>query len=772
MLQCKEIEIGGIVQGVGFRPFVYRLAQAHQLVGSVSNQACGVCLCVQGQAAALSAFIRELTDNPPPLSRIDALKVTPCEPKPLHEFAIEPSSAGASTYGIALAADQGICADCIADLQNPDSRFYQYPFTNCSHCGPRYSIIKALPYDRANTSMQGFAMCPECLADYQNPLDRRYHAQPISCPNCGPQLSFLNAGGQLQSGAESALVQAAKAIEGGAIIAIKGLGGFHLACDAKQAAAVAELRRLKRRERKPLAVMAANLEQARQLVVGQECEWQALQSQAAPIVLMHKAPSCQTWVADNVAPHVACLGVMLPYTPLHQLLLSAVNRPLVMTSANLSGASIASQSEAVLAAFGQTENGFTGVLDHNRPIQNSCDDSLVQLAGGKMRVLRLARGLAPLSRVMASSDTGVLSMGAQQKASLALALGDRWLLSPYLGDIDDFDTFTRYHQALDELLQLYRIKPQLRVCDAHPGYASSQLAEQLSEVDGCQLLKVQHHHAHILAVMAEHHLSQPVLGFAFDGTGWGDDRSVWGGEVLLCSPNHIRRVGRLRSFRLIGGEAAIKQPARIALALLLELYSLDAIKQMRLKVFQHWDEAHLDNLFQLWTRGCNSPYTSSMGRLIDGLAALAGLVKAIDYEGESGLRMELAALKANSAAEINFVVDDSGVMDWQPLVEFAIDSAPVRQAEFCQGVLGAIAQLVLSVAQNYPEHPVALGGGVFQNRWLMDQIHQLWPDDWPIYSGEQLPVNDGGIAAGQLWYALHQQGDTAQKDQPQTDITQ
>jgi hydrogenase maturation protein HypF len=755
----------GIVQGVGFRPFVYRLATEHQLVGSVSNHSGGVRLVIQGEAVSIDRFIETLIHRAPPLSRIDALQIEAQELQLFTGFFIV-NSQPSGAIGIAMTPDQGMCPACCAELYDASSRFYRYPLTNCSHCGPRYTITQALPYDRANTSMHGFTLCDACRSAYLNPMDRRYHAQPISCPKCGPQLRFLGPRGHELSSGEGVLVAAVDALRLGEIIAVKGMGGFHLACDARQPQAVARLRQMKRRAGKPLAVMVPSVAIAQALVEGEYLEWQALQSQASPIVLMRKRlhildASESPFLADNVAPNVPYLGVMLAYTPLHHLLLAEFEGGLVMTSANRSGQPIATQADAVLKQF--MGAGFAGLVDHNRPILQGCDDSVVHLAAGKIRVLRLARGYAPYHQYHPGVTVPTLAMGAQQKAAIGLALGDQWLVSPFIGDIDDLDTFDRYQSVLENFQRLYRLLPSQRVCDSHPGYVSTQWAARLSDSESdTRLLKVGHHHAHILAVMAEHQLTQPVLGFAFDGTGWGDDQTVWGGEVLLCTVHAYQRVFRLRGFRLLGGEAAIKEPARVVLAMLLECYGLEAIKQMGLAVFQGWSDARFDNLYQMWSRGTHSPYTSSMGRLIDGLACLLGRVDVIDFEGESGLRIEQAALRASYGEPMAFNLE-SGVIDWQPLLEQALrrlgqdgGEASVIDA-CCRGLLEAVAKCICTIARRYQTQPVVLGGGVFQNRWLLNEVaRQAEGLSQPLFTGEKLPVNDGGIAAGQLWYALHQ----------------
>ncbi|SMY36300.1 Carbamoyltransferase HypF [Photobacterium malacitanum] len=778
----KYIHITGIVQGVGFRPFVYQLALQYALVGWVINDSEGVKIEAQGEIENLERFIIALEQQAPPLSRIDDIAVLSLSlwqdsEKP-ELFSIEKSQHCNSTT-VCVSPDQGLCHACRQDIANPISRYYRYPFTNCTHCGPRYSITRALPYDRVTTSMASFALCHDCQQAYENPLDRRYHAQPISCSVCGPWTRFIDYRNDAMADAEltqqAAINQVAQRLQAGAVVAIKGLGGFHLVCDGTNSDAVAQLRQIKHRQQKPLAVMVADIDTAQQLVTGDAIEWQALDSQARPIVLMHKSQTINCDVstvslADNVAPNVPYLGVMLPYTPLHYLLFAALAKNntaaiLVMTSANVSGMPIATEIE-------QIEQQFSGlidsVLDHNRPIVHACDDSVVHYAGEKIRTLRMARGYAPYSHFGHKAETITLALGAQQKSTIALALPQQWVLSPYIGDLNNLDTEQRYQQTVADLQQLYQVSAAQIVCDKHPNYYSTAYAKKLISATKIPLnqLQVQHHHAHILAVMAEFNLTQPVLGFTFDGTGWGDDNTVWGGEVLLASCQDYQRIGHLRPFRLIGGEQAIKQPARLLFAMLLECYTLDDIKAMQLSAFSTWTEVHFNNLYQLWQSGSRSPYTSSIGRLIDAWACLLGLVDKVNYEGQCGLLLEQAAKQNIYHIPLSFQITATGVIDWQPLLAHILPlvsdiTDEQRQTwinSLAHSMLMAIAKMIATIAKQYPSHAVVLGGGVFQNRVLVDHIYRQFSEhSQPLYCGEQLPSNDGAIAAGQLWYALHHQ---------------
>ncbi|MBE8127450.1 carbamoyltransferase HypF [Photobacterium damselae subsp. piscicida] len=784
MISRQFIHVTGIVQGVGFRPFVYQLALEYQLLGWVINDSEGVKIDAQGTVEQLTQFVEQLERQAPPLSRIDHIEITvlPSWNKAQcpTEFSIQESCELEST-SVSISPDQGVCQACLADLEDPRSRYYHYPFTNCTHCGPRYSIIKALPYDRCHTSMANFQFCQPCEQAYKNPLDRRYHAQPISCEHCGPWVSWHQySTAETDSMGEQAIESLAKQILAGGVVALKGLGGFHLICDASDNAAVERLRQYKHRPKKPLAIMVQSLSDARVFAQGCDKEWQTLDEQKRPIVLFKK--NRESILAPNLAPNVPYLGIMLPYTPLHFLLFAklAELKPhtphaLVMTSANRSGLPIATCFEEVIAQFG-TE--LDGILNHNRPILHACDDSLVHVIDDKVHVLRMARGYAPFSRFADTHNQATLAMGAQQKASIGLALPQQWMLSPFIGDLDNVDNEMRYQEAIKTFTSLYHVSPQRIVCDYHPGYRSTELAQRIVKDDpSISLTQIQHHYAHVLAVMAEHHLTEQVLGFTFDGTGYGEDETVWGGEVLLADTHNSKRVASLRSFRLLGGEQAIKEPARLLLAILLEFMPIEQVCSLQEKLFPQWTSATLDNLYQLWQSGSRSPYTSSMGRLIDAMAYLLGLLERVSYEGEAGLLLEQAALNSQYETpypllELSLVSSntqsDFTVIDWQPCFESVLSCRlsvafnQTLQNRLAHAFLRNIAQSIFTLAENYPALPLVLSGGVFQNRIILQSAYTLasardsvLQQKQPIYSGELIPVNDGGIAAGQLWYAIH-----------------
>ncbi|MBO2902857.1 carbamoyltransferase HypF [Aeromonas dhakensis] len=771
----REFHIDGIVQGVGFRPFVYGLALRHGLAGYVLNDANGVTIGAEGSPEQLAAFARELRELAPPLSRIDHFseRELPQEDNPDYDGAFHiKASQQQNAATVAISPDQGMCEACANDVANPADRHHHYPFTNCTHCGPRYTIIRRLPYDRPHTAMAGFAMCRRCAAAYENPLDRRYHAQPVSCPECGPHLSWRSGRGEALAEREDALQAAARALQVGALIAVKGMGGYHLICDARSESAVARLRQLKRRARKPLAVMMGSLAEAKLHVTGCEAEWKLLASQARPITLLRKRINDDRYsesqqpaapLTEGIAPGIPYLGVMLPYTPLHQLLLDACAMPLVATSANGRGSPILIECKAVVRELG---GEVDGILDHNRPILHPCDDSLVQWAGGRRQTLRLARGYAPCTPSLQEAvKAPLLAVGAQQKNQLAIAFGRQRIYSPYIGDLHSLPMQNHFEQTLATFRDLYALKPEVLVSDCHPGYLSHQWAKGYCRDHNATHLEVQHHHAHLLGVMVEHDIRGPVLGVAFDGTGLGDDGTLWGGELLLADVQGFERVAHLKPFKLVGGEAAIREPVRQLLGLLFESHSPEQISALDIPLIKQLPAERISNLHQLWQLGRNAPYTSSIGRLFDAVAALLGVIDTPDYEGEAGLLLEAAALQLAPDEQPFPLAFDLGQsaegplqIEWAELINTLVSEQRqgTATASLAAGFIRAISNLVVALAERFPGYPVALGGGVFQNRVLMDQlVPALKAAGRQVLTSETLPLNDGGIAAGQLWFAIH-----------------
>ncbi|MGX2964410.1 carbamoyltransferase HypF [Shewanella sp. FeAMO] len=817
-LVAQSFNIKGIVQGVGFRPWIFQLAKRFQLKGHVLNDGQGVSILVQGPEMALAGFRAALDTERPPLCRIDELTVSHAQVQDLQDFTIAHSSAGQAAAIVTVGSDKSSCDACLAEIRDPNNRHFGYPFTNCTHCGPRYTIIRNLPYDRHNTAMAGFALCDACRQAYEDPMDRRYHAQPVSCPKCGPELTLRGAGGEILAKREQALAQTIALIEQGKILAIKGLGGFHLICDAGNHDAVTELRRRKCRPAKPLALMMPSIEFAKQYAEGSSAEWQLLSSQERPIVLMAKkqhqtdAPA----LSSAIAPDIDRLGLFLPYTPLHTLLLDGLQRPLVATSANRSGEPIITDGDEVLQQLGKPPLAVVdAVLDHNRPIINGCDDSVVQMLDDELQVLRLARGYAPLSlpskslasmntaskslvsmntasKSLASKDSGdnssnklpsLLAVGPQQKNTLALNIGNQLYLSPHIGDLFSVEAEGYFERTLQNFHRLYRFEPEAIIRDKHPDYASSRWAERQS----ARQLEVQHHFAHLLAVMAANDYSGKVLGFSFDGTGLGDDNKLWGGELLLADCQGFQRLATLSPMMLLGGEQAIREPWRLLYSLLLQNHGIEELQQ--LAVFAAEPAAKLANLGKIASSGIG-PKSHSIGRLFDAAAALLANLRLSQYEGQAGIILEtlarraIAAGKQQSAEKLGLELKLEHELEptnsrtelvfgqWQsaPLFSALLQAwrtepdSELLALAFIQAIGKGIITAALKArnwlkAEGIDELPLVLSGGVFQSRLLSEYCHrELARLEFHRLKPGLVPVNDGGIALGQLWYGLHQPG--------------
>lgn len=760
-----RIKVTGIVQGVGFRPYVYRHATELALQGSVLNNQQGVTIELQGPEGVVAQFIDILRTTPPPLARVDAIDITPLTFDPNdNQFTIIQSE-GEGDAVVAVSADKSTCQDCLDDMQDTTNRHYQYPFTNCTNCGPRYTLIKALPYDRKHTSMSGFEMCADCAKSYQDPLDRRYHAQPVSCPACGPHVSFCKADGQVISEREDALEQTLQRLVEGKIIAIKGLGGFHLVCDATNESAVAELRSRKQRPAKPLAVMAADMTMAQKLVQGSEFEWQLLSSKERPITLMQKQDQPTIELAASVAPGIDKLGIFLPYTPLHHLLLTKLQRPIVATSANRSGEPIITEKRDIILHLGRVVDG---ILDHNRAIINGCDDSVVQSVRDEIQIMRMARGYAPLSlHTKEALPNKILAVGAQQKNSIAFGFNNNLFLSPHIGDLFSIEAETYFDATLATFKRLYDFTPDVIVSDKHPDYAPTQWANNYHlQHQSCQWQQVQHHYAHVLSVMAVNQSTESVLGFSFDGTGLGDDGTLWGGEALLANTQGFERLCHLMPFKLIGGEQAIKDPRRLLLATLFERYSLEQVLALPISSIQHMPKLLVSNLHKLWSTGSGCTSTSSMGRLFDAVACALGLIEKTQFEGQAGMLIEGAANQLSpdecdalhfTLARANKVWDTAGLM--AQIVD-SISNQPLTQLrvnQIADAFMRCLGDAVCEFAQLHHQYKVVLTGGVFQNRFLSEYcLAKLESLNITVLPRQQIPINDGGIALGQLWFGIHQ----------------
>ncbi len=745
---CKRyrLKVSGIVQGVGFRPYVYQLATDLGLSGFVFNDGEGVVVEIEGEAISLNRFKENLLVSAPPLSQIETIKSESIPMLGESAFVIQASKE--SSVQTMVSPDMAICDACRSEMNDRDDRRYHYPFINCTHCGPRYSIITALPYDRPNTSMAPFHMCKACAQEYNDPTDRRYHAQPISCHDCGPKLSLIDLHGEVSAQDMEAVNHLCILILRGKTVAIKGLGGFHLVCDATNEEAVAQLRRDKRRPSKPLAVMFDTLQNAKQVAVLSEEEESLLSSKEHPIVVVRK--KSVELLAPSVAPGIDKVGLFLAYTPLHLLILEKLGRPIVATSANLSDEPIITDEREVLKKLGSVVHA---VLSYDRQIINACDDSVVMMAGSEKVMLRMARGYAPKSLLLPSrSSKKILALGANQKNTIALGFGDHMILSPHIGDLVSLDAVEYFERTLETFKSFYGFEPDVVVCDKHPAYETSLWAKKLAERSpSIKLLEVQHHYAHALACMAEYRLDESVLAFCFDGTGYGDDATLWGGEVLIADRETYRRINHLRPFKLIGGEKAVKEPRRVALSLLFACYDFEEIIAMDNPTVKSFETSELKTLYTMYQRNLNAPLSSSVGRLFDAIASLMGIAQTLGYEGESGLLIETEA-RSDERAFYSYKMDGT-LIDWEPMLREILEESDKERtaAKF----MNTLCKIVIDIAQQHPKLPVVLSGGVFQNQYLVRElVRQFKKEQIRYYIQTDTPVNDGGIALGQLYYAL------------------
>ena len=743
-IQRMSIVIRGTVQGVGFRPFIYRLARDLDLTGWVHNSPLGVLVEVEGSKERLKAFLVRIEKEKPPRASIQSLEPTCLDPVGYNRFEIRQSTGSGRKKALIL-PDIATCADCLTDLFDPKNRRYQYPFTNCTHCGPRYSIIEALPYDRPHTTMKGFAMCRQCRAEYEDPLNRRFHAQPNACPECGPQLELWDAKGRSKAIQGAALRQGVAAVRQGRILAVKGLGGFHLIVDARNEAAVARLRHFKNREEKPFALMYPNLRRIAAHCELSELEERLLCSPEAPIVLLRR--NGRDDLASNVAPHNPYFGIMLPYTPLHHLLVHELGRPIVATSGNLAEEPICIDEPQALQRLGKIAELL---LVHDRPIRRHVDDSIVRVAEGRELVLRRARGYAPLPVELETAIPSVIGVGAHLKSAVALSIERDAFVSQHIGDLQTAEANAAFCQVIDDFQALYEINPHFIACDAHPDYQSTRYAGHSKR----SVLPVQHHCAHVLSCMAENRLTGPLLGVAWDGTGFGLDGTIWGGEFLRISKDSCERAAHLRTFPLPGGDAAVREPRRSALGLLFELFGEKVFEQpdlIRLCGFARVEAALLCTAL---VRKVNSPRTSSIGRLFDAVSAIVGLRHHCRFEGQAAMELEFAVRKGvDDHYEFECADGPTRVADWEPVLLQVL--ADVREGasagEIAAKFHNGLARLIVQMARILGEDQVVLSGGCFQNVHLLQiAVQGLRDEGFRPYWHQRVPPNDGGIALGQI----------------------
>ena len=784
-----KVVIHGAVQGVGFRPFVYRLATESGLRGWVLNSSQGVFIEVEGEHAVLEEFLLRLEREKPPLAIIQSLEFSFLDPVGYPDFVIRHSQeAGEKT--VLILPDIATCPECRREVGDPGDRRYRYPFTNCTHCGPRFTIIRALPYDRPNTSMAHFPLCPDCQREYEDPLDRRFHAQPVACPVCGPQVALYSGDRHFESACHltgnEAIREAAQAVREGRILAMKGLGGFLLIADARNEAAVRRLRERKQREEKPFALLYPSLEVIKEHCFVSPLEERVLTSPQSPIVLLRRREHFYR-VCEAVAPGNPYLGVMLPYTPLHDLLMQELGFPVVATSGNRSDEPICIDENEAQERLGDIADLF---LVHNRPIVRHCDDSVVRVVLGQELVLRRARGYAPLpvrlpksDRLRKSGPPPILAVGAHLKNTIALSVGRQVFVSQHIGDLDTPQACAAFERVIADFLRLYEVKPMAIAHDLHPDYFSTQwarrhvgasLADALSGQGQALPLRipVQHHHAHLASCLAENEVEGPVLGVTWDGTGYGPDGTVWGGEFLWGEAAGFERVAHLRTFRLPGGEAAVKEPRRAALGVLWEHFGPQALEWEDLAPVAAFSSSERRLLRQMLERGVNSPVTSSAGRLFDAVAALVGLRQRIRFEAQAAMMLEYAVdeditdaypLSMTNEPMTNDQIQNPKfqplVLDWGPLLEALL--ADLRQG-VPVGVMAArfhnaLVEGIVAVARAVGAKRAALSGGCFQNRILLERAYRrLTEAGLRVYVHQRIPPNDGGIALGQVAVALAQ----------------
>jgi len=751
-LQRRRLTLSGLVQGVGMRPFVYRLAQELDLAGWVSNGPEGVIIEVEGLEPSLTEFeIRLQRDCPPPADIVDyGVQTVPAVGE--RSFRVAASRADGAIAPFAL-PDLAPCADCVRELFDSGNRRFRYPFISCTHCGPRYSILDALPFDRERTAMAGFLLCSDCLTEYRDPLDRRFHAQTTCCPKCGPMLNLWDADGLKLASGDDALVKAVERLRQGQVLALQGVGGFQLLIDAADQSAVHRLRERKHRPHKPLALMAADLAAACEICDVTDDEARLLTSPAAPIVLLRRQDA-SAFIASAVAPGQNRLGLMLPASPLHHLLARDFGAPLVCTSGNRGNEPICVAPDEALQRLAGIADGF---LVHDRPIRQPLDDSVVRIADGKVLTLRRARGYVPRPVALDEDTSPMLAAGGHLKNTLAYADGRRVILSQHLGDLDTAESLDRHRATAELLPRLFGRPPQSIACDRHPDYAATRWAEST----GLPLRHVAHHLAHALACMAEHGLKPPVLAVIWDGLGLGEDGTLWGGEFLRIDSDGHRRIAGLLPVRLPGGERAIKDPRRSALSVLHALYGEDTPEHLPRTLKSRLEPTTLTALLRMLQTGTQSPPCSSAGRLFDAAASLLGLCRDISFEGQAAMALEAAAEQSGEGDRtvypVPLIEGEPKRLDWRPLFRALLDDqaagvpATVLAYRFHASLAVAIA--AVAVAESIPT--VALAGGCFQNRLLLEQCaERLRRAGLRVYWPQQIPPNDGGLALGQIAAAI------------------
>lgn len=759
---AKRLKINGIVQGVGFRPFIFQLAVGNRLCGKIENTADGVSIFVEGTPENIESFCRTIPVKKPPIAQITHMLISDAPVKGYSNFSIQSSKGHQELKSTLISPDVSICNDCLSELFDPKNRRFHYPFINCTNCGPRYTIIDHIPYDRPYTSMKHFQMCPECREEYDDPLDRRFHAQPNACFRCGPMVSLhTDKGEKVETG--NPIQKTIELLKAGKIIAIKGLGGFHLAVDAENNNAVANLRRKKTREEKPLALMARDIEKIKEFAELNAEEEKVLLSPARPITIVKKRR--RSSIAKLVAPGNQYLGVMLPYTPLHYLLLSYPFSALVMTSGNKSEEPISISNQDAFQKLGAIADFF---LIHNRDIYLRSDDSIVRVAGETTLQVRRSRGYVPVPIFLGSKTEEVLACGAELKNTICLTRGNQAFLSQHIGDMENPSTEAFFLKTIKHMQQVLDIHPDVIAYDLHPDYLSTAYAAAQKNK---QKIGVQHHHAHIVSCMAENKIQEPVIGLAFDGTGYGTDGKIWGGEVLLADPGKFDRLAHLSYIPMPGSTAAIKEPWRMGVSYLLDSFG-ETFREFNLPMFQTIDDSKINTIARMVTGRINAPMTSSLGRLFDGIASIMGLRYRVSFEGQAAMEMEMTA---------DGSIEGSYEYSWQEGTPFQIDVKPIVQG-VVRDVINHISQPVICgkfhntlihlftelsevIRKTTGLNRIALSGGVFQNQILLKGFSRsLAGKGFKVLSHSMVPCNDGGISLGQAIIASAGMGDQQHAD--------
>lgn len=745
--EARRIEINGIVQGVGFRPFVYQLARRFNLNGEVANTSAGVVVKVEGSRDNLSLFAKELAENPPPLAHIIQVAIHETPPRGYPDFSISKSQ-GASVMSTLISPDVAICDDCLRELFDPNDRRYRYPFINCTNCGPRFTIISDIPYDRPKTSMHPFTMCPQCQAEYDDPLNRRFHAQPNACADCGPMVSLYD---RKRCPVESAdpIQDAIRLLREGRIIAVKGLGGFHLAVDAENDAAVKALRSRKHREEKPFALMSPSLASIRKYASYTSEEKRLLSSIQRPIVLLPKTEP--NTISEAVSPRNRYFGVMLPYTPLHHLLLKNDQfTALVMTSGNLSEEPIAIDNQEAFQRLSGIAEYF---LMHDRDIYLRSDDSIVRRVAGNQRIVRRSRGFVPIPIFLKRDLEPVLACGAELKNTICLTKGNQAFLSQHIGDLENTATNEFFEKTIRHMQRILDIAPQVIAYDMHPDYLSSRWA---MEQENVRKIAVQHHHAHVVSAMAENRLTGRVIGLSFDGTGYGPDGHVWGGEVLMADERNFERAAHIAYVAMPGSALAVKQPWRMGVSHLYAAFGKD-MERLSLPFLDRVDSSHLTVMTEMIAKKVNAPMTSSVGRLFDAVAAIAGLRNEVAFEGQAAMELEMVAdTSAEAVYDFDWNRGNPLIINPAPIIRGVVDdllrgvAPPVISGRFHATLVGLFSDLCDHLRRESGLKRVVLSGGVFQNAILLQGLVQaLERRGFDVFSHSLVPTNDGGISLGQ-----------------------